>query len=99
MRYNSYTVRFDFDARKSRRLRANPQRGIGFEEAQQIFERPYYQDQRSDLPEQYRAIGWVGNRLYSLIFEVRNDREGEYYHLVTLWKSTREEQALYAENS
>ncbi len=54
---------------------------------------------RSDLPEQYRAIGWVGQRLYSLIFEVREDREGEFYHLVTLWKSTREEQELYAEHS
>jgi uncharacterized DUF497 family protein len=92
-------VRFEFDPRKSKRLRANPQRGIGFEEAQQVFERPYYLDQRSDLPEQYRAIGWVGNRLYSLIYEVRNDDEGEYYHLVTLWKSTREEEMLYAENS
>ncbi|MFP5208783.1 MAG: hypothetical protein ACLGRW_05800 [Acidobacteriota bacterium] len=80
-------------------MRENPLRGIGFEEAQEIFARPYYQDRRSDLPEQYRAIGWVGHRLYSLIFEVREDKEGEYYHLVTLWKSTREEEKLYAENS
>jgi hypothetical protein len=48
-----------FDAQKSKRLRANPKRGIGFEEAQEIFEQPYYLDQRSDMPEQYRAIGWV----------------------------------------
>jgi uncharacterized DUF497 family protein len=92
-------MRFHFDPRKSQRLRENPLRGIGFEEAQEIFARPYYQDRRSDLPEQYRAIGWVGHRLYSLIFEVREDKEGEYYHLVTLWKSTREEEKLYAENS
>ncbi|HEX7728759.1 MAG TPA: BrnT family toxin [Terracidiphilus sp.] len=92
-------MRFDFDRRKSQRLRANPKRGIGFEEAQEIFARPYYQDQRPDVPEQYRAIGWVGGRLFSLIFEVREDREGEYYHLVTLWRSTREEKDLYAENS
>jgi uncharacterized DUF497 family protein len=92
-------MRFDFDPRKSQILRSNPQRAIGFEEAQEIFTRPYYQDQRSDLPEQYRAIGWVGQRLYSLIFEVREDAEGELYHLVTLWKSTREEQKLYAENT
>jgi len=56
-------MRFDFDATKSQKLRSNPQRGIGFEEAQEIFSRPYYLDQRSDLPEQYRAIGWVGQRL------------------------------------
>jgi len=97
--YNSYAVRFDFDPRKSQRLRDNPRRGIGFEEAQAIFARPYYLDQRSDLPEQYRAIGWVGERLYSLIFEMREDNEGEFYHLVTLWKSTREEEELYAENT
>jgi uncharacterized DUF497 family protein len=58
-----------------------------------------YQDQRSDRPEQYRAIGWAGDRLFSLIFEVREDDDGEYCHLVTLWKSTREEKKLYAESS
>ncbi len=92
-------MRFDFDPRKSERLRRNPQRGIGFEEAVEIFARPYYQDQRSDLPEQYRAIGFVGDRLYSLIFEVREDEQGDYFHMVTLWKSTREEKRLYADNS
>jgi len=33
-------MRFNFDARKSKRLRANPKRGIGFEEAQEIFKHP-----------------------------------------------------------
>jgi uncharacterized DUF497 family protein len=92
-------MRFDFDRRKSARLRENPKRGIGFEEAQQIFTQPYYLDQRSDVPEQHRAIGWVGERLYSLIFEVREDDDGEYYHLVTLWKATREEEKLYEDHS
>jgi len=46
-------------------------RGIGFEEAREVFEHPYYQDQRADDPEQYRAIGWVRGRLFTLIFEVR----------------------------
>lgn len=92
-------MRFDFDPRKSQLLRENPRRGIDFEEARQIFNRPYYLDRRSDVPEQYRAIGWVGQRLYSLVFEIREDKEGEIYHLVTLWKSTREEEELYAENT
>jgi uncharacterized DUF497 family protein len=92
-------MRFDFDSRKSQKLRANPRRGIGFEEAQEIFARPYYLDQRSDWPEQYRAIGWVGQQLFSLIFEIREDDQGESYHLITLWKSTREEEELYAENT
>lgn len=92
-------MHFTFDERKSRRLRANLKRGIGLEEAQEIFERPYYLDQRSDWPEQYRAIGWAGDRLYSLIFEIREDEDGECYHLVTLWKATTQEQQLYEENS
>jgi uncharacterized DUF497 family protein len=92
-------MRFSFDVRKSRRLRANPKRGIGFEEARELFERPYWLDQRSDVPDQYRAIGWVGDRLYSVIFEIREDEEGEILHLITLWKSTRQEVRLYEENS
>jgi len=92
-------MRFHFDPAKSQRLRLNPRRGIGFEEAQEIFAQYYYADLIADYPEQYRAIGWVGQRLYSLIFEVREDAEGELYHLVTLWRSTREEEELYAQNT
>jgi hypothetical protein len=29
---------------------------------------------------QCRAIGWVREQLYTVIFEVREDEEGEYYH-------------------
>jgi len=98
--YKSYThVRFHYDSRKSKKLRANPKRAIGFEEAQEIFTHPYYLDPRSDFAGQYRAIGWVGGRLYSLIFEVREDEAGEYFHLITLWKSTLEERNLYDKNS
>jgi uncharacterized protein len=74
-------MRFHLDSRKSRRLRANPKRGISFEEAQEIFAHPYYLDQRSDLPAQHRAIGWVGERLYTVIFEVREDGEAN----TTIW--------------
>jgi hypothetical protein len=47
----------------------------------------------------HRAIGWVGGRLYSVIFEIREDAEGEFYHLVTLWKATPAERRLYEENA
>lgn len=60
---------------------------------------PYYLDQRVDVPEQFRAIGWVGERLYSVIFEIREDAGGEFLHLVTLWRATSEERKLYEENS
>ena len=71
-------MRFEFDRTKSALLRNNPKRGIGFEEAQEIFSHPYYEDSRSDYPEQFRAIGWVNGRLYSRVYEVREDVTGEY---------------------
>ena len=92
-------MRFRFSNAKSESLRRNPKRGIGFEEAQEIFTLPYYQDQRSDDPEQYRVIGWVQDRLFTAILEIREDSLGEYCHLVTLWRSTREERELYEANS
>jgi uncharacterized DUF497 family protein len=92
-------MRFSFDPRKSMLLKQNKRRGIGFDEAQALFLQPYRLDQRSDMPEQYRAIGWVAGKLYSVIFEVREDDEGEVLHLVTLWKSTTEEIRLYEEES
>ena len=91
-------MRFDFDPEKSRRLKANPERGIGFEEATGLFHAEHIVDQRSDDPKQFRAIGWVSGTLYTVIYEVRQDAEGEFYHLVTLWKATKEERRAYAEN-
>jgi uncharacterized DUF497 family protein len=92
-------MRFRFSKAKSESLRRNPKRGVNFEEAQEIFTRPYCQDRRSDDPEQHRAIGWVRDRLFTPIFEIREDNRGEYDHLVTLWRSTREERELYEANS
>lgn len=91
-------MRFKFDKRKSELLRNNPNRGIGFEEVKEVWSHPYYEDYRSDDPEQYRAIGWAKGILYSVIFEVREDSMGEYIHLVTLWKSTKQEKKLYEES-
>ena len=91
-------MRFDFDPEKSRRLKANPERGIGFEEVQTLFEAEHIIDRRSDDPERFRAIGWVVGTLYSVIYEVREDADGEFYHLVTLWKATKEERRAYGEN-
>jgi uncharacterized DUF497 family protein len=92
---NGKNIRFKFDTSKSELLRRNPKRRIGFEEAQEIWQHPYYEDCRSDNPEQFRAIGWVQGKLYTVIFEVREDDNGEYYHLVTLWKATSQEEILY----
>lgn len=89
-------MRFHFDPEKSSALRANPKRGIGFEEVQALFYGDHIVDRRSDDPEQWRAIGWVAGNLYSVIYEIRTDNAGEFYHLVTLWSATAEERRLYA---
>jgi len=89
-------LRFKFDKTKSRRLRAT--RGIGFEEVQELFYAPYYLDQLVGDPEQWVAIGWVHTRLYTVVFEERTDVVGDYYHLVTLWRSTTAEREKYEEN-
>ena len=90
-------MRFKFDKAKSQRLREK--RGIGFEEAQELFYGPHYLDRILDDPEQSVAIGWVNGLLYSVIFEEREDAEGAYYHLVTLWKSTKPEREKYEEHA
>jgi uncharacterized protein len=92
-------MRFKFDKKKSETLKRNPKRRIGFEEVQELWSHPYYLDCRTDLPEQYRAIGWVKGGLYSVIFEAGEDSDGEYYRLITLWKATREEEELYESNT
>jgi uncharacterized DUF497 family protein len=89
-------VRFEYDQKKIRDVKKK--HGVGLEEAQEIFDQVYVVDQRSDDPEQFRAIGWSCGRLCSVIFEIRHDADGEYYHLVTAWNATEEEERSYAEN-
>ena len=89
-------MRFDFEREKSRDVKQK--HGVSLREAREIFDQVYVVDQKSDNPEQFRAIGWCRGRLCSVIFEVRHDSEGEYYHLVTAWKATTQEAQSYAEN-
>jgi uncharacterized DUF497 family protein len=76
-----------------------PSAASGSRKLKNLFSQPYWLDQRSDVPEQYVAVGREGERLYSVILEFREDEQGEILHLVTLWKSTKEEIRLYEENS
>jgi len=89
-------MRFDLDPRKSRETKEK--HGVSLEEAQEIFDQVYLVDQKNDDPDQFRAIGWCRGRLCSVIFEIRHDSKGEYCHLVTAWKATKEEEQSYAEN-
>ena len=90
-------MRFEFDGSKSWAVKRK--HGVSLKEAQGIFDQTYLVDRKNDDPEQFRAIGWCRGRICSVIFEVRHDEEGEYYHLVTAWKATKEEEQSYAENA
>ena len=90
-------LRVYFDFQKSQNVKKK--HGVSLEEAQEIFDQVYIVDQKKDDPEQFRAIGWCRGQLCSVIFENRHDTEGEYYHLITAWKATKEEEQAYAENA
>ncbi len=89
-------MRFFFDPEKSQDVKRK--RGVSLDEAREIFGQVYLVDRKNDDPEQFRAIGWSGGRLCSVIFEIRYDSEGQYYHLVTAWKASKQEEQVYAEN-
>ena len=91
---------FGVFSRVSRKLGFTPQGAVSEHalQVQEVWTHPYDLDSRLDMPEQYRAIGWVSGRLYSVIFEIPEDTDGEYHHLITLWKATKEEQKLYEEH-
>jgi uncharacterized DUF497 family protein len=92
-------MRIKFDKKKSEKLRNDPRRKIGFEEAQELFDKVFIEDQHIDYPHQWRATGWVRGKLYTVVYEEREDKEGEYYHLVTHRKATKAERLAYEENT
>lgn len=76
-------MRFKWDKNKSNLLSNDPRRGLSFEKVALLFEQPYFLDQKNDDPEQFRAIGFVDRKMITLIFELREDAAGEFYHFVT----------------
>ena len=90
-------TRCKFDSKKNANVKRKHAVRLG--DACEIFEQAYLVDGRTDDPEQFRAIGWVGARLCSVIFELRHDSEGEYYHLITACKATADEERASAENT
>ena len=90
-------MRCRYDAVKDKMVELR--HGVSLEHAAAIFDQTYIVDQKNDDPEQYRAIGWCDGHLCSVIFEIRDDAQGEYHHLITAWKATREEEQSYAENA
>ena len=89
-------MRFECDNEKSRSVKRK--HGVSLKEPQDIFDQTYMVDQKNDNPKQFRAIGWSRGWRCSVIFEIRRDARGEFYHLVTAWKATKEDEQGYAEN-
>jgi len=88
-------MRIQFDASKNTKVLQK--HGVSLEEAREIFDQTYIVDAKNNNPEQFRAIGWSRGRMCSVIFEIQHDAAGEYYHLVTAWKATKQEVQAYAE--
>jgi uncharacterized DUF497 family protein len=86
-------MRFDWDNHKSQVLKQN--RGYSLEEISVVLAGDYVEQVKRDIPEQFIAIGYLGNTLLSVIYEIRYDEEGEYIWLVTYWKSTKREREVY----
>jgi uncharacterized DUF497 family protein len=88
-------VRFAWDEKKGNTLKR--ERGYGFDEVVELFQKPYHLSRKQDDPEQWRAIGWVKENLVSLIYEEREEGDGAFYWLVTYWTATKTERKLYRE--
>ena len=69
-------MRIKFDKKKSEQLRNDPRRKIGFEEAQELFDDVFIEDQQIDYPHQWRATGWAQGELYTIVYEDRKDEAG-----------------------
>ncbi len=84
-------VRWD----EAKRQRVLAERNIDFRQLNDLLHTPYLEDQRSDLPEQYRIIGFADITLTTFIVEYRVDEVGEYIWIVTAWRSTKQERQNY----
>ncbi len=84
-------VRWD----ETKQQRVLTERNIDFGQLNDLLYLPYIEDRRSELPEQYRIIGFVGGKLTTFIVEYRIDELGEYIWIVTAWRSTKQERKYY----
>jgi uncharacterized DUF497 family protein len=91
-------MRFDWDDAKSEKLKR--ERGLSFEEAVLVFSNgAHLIVQKSDDPEQFAAIGFARGELITIIYEYREDEDGELSWLITYWKATKEEVKKYEKSN
>ena len=90
-------MKVEWDEEKNDWLKRHPERGVvgGFEPVQTIFNQDYVPMVNPKHPDQLRAIGYVANRLVTLVYEDISDENEEIYFLRTYWLATREETAIY----
>jgi uncharacterized DUF497 family protein len=88
-------MRIRWDEAKRKRVLA--ERDIDFANLRDLLYTPYIEDQRSEQPEQYRIIGFAGEKLTTFIVEYRIDQIGEYIWPITAWRSTKQERKDYEE--
>lgn len=88
-------MRINWDDSKSEKLKKD--RGLSFEEAAQAIEGRHFTAQKSEDPEQYLGVGFAKGELITVIYEFREDNEGEFIWLVTYWKATKKEAKYYEE--
>lgn len=50
---------------------------------------------KNDDPEQYIGIGFANGIQIAIVYEFREDSEGEFIWLVTYWKATKQEAKRY----
>jgi len=74
-------------------------RGIDFAHLNELLYLPHIEDQRSDNPEQYRIIGFAAGRLVTFIVEYREDALDEFIWVMTAWKSTKQEERIYEQET
>ena len=87
-------MRFKWDNKKSELVKKG--RGVSFEQAQIAVKDALGSDLLNDDPEQYIAVGFSSNGvLISVIHEFREDEDGIFVWIVTLWKTTKQEKKRY----
>jgi uncharacterized DUF497 family protein len=97
VRYNCYTikiVRFDWDDLKSETVKAK--RGLSFDELLPLFKTDYLLEGNKFYEDQFLAIGFLGTEMITVVFESREDEEGEFVWIITYWRSTKSERMRYA---
>lgn len=87
-------MRFKWDQKKSDSVKR--MRGVSFDQAQIAIKNGFGSGLLNDDPEQYVAVGFSSSGvLISVVHEFRQDENGIFVWIVTLWKTTKQEKKRY----